>query len=137
GILQPLALSNRLRITSTDPTLQAAGGWHCRRRNHRHSRGLSRCARVSMNRSGSKPFVYPLQPSDDGPIPAYNGAVRPVNLILNLGQGQGTDMIQAHIQSTPASIAQLRSPIRQATSDEALIERITVGDKLAMQALFA
>jgi RNA polymerase sigma-70 factor, ECF subfamily len=46
-------------------------------------------------------------------------------------------MIQAHIESTPASVAQLRSPTRQATSDEALIERIAVGDKLAMQALFA
>jgi RNA polymerase sigma-70 factor, ECF subfamily len=46
-------------------------------------------------------------------------------------------MIQAHIESTPASVAQLRSPARQATSDEALIERIAVGDKLAMQALFA
>jgi RNA polymerase sigma-70 factor, ECF subfamily len=46
-------------------------------------------------------------------------------------------MIQAHIESIPTSVAQLRSTTRQATSDEALIKRIAVGDKLAMQALFA
>jgi len=46
-------------------------------------------------------------------------------------------MIQAQIQSTPASVAQPRSTTRQATSDEALIERIAAGGKLAMQALFA
>ena len=46
-------------------------------------------------------------------------------------------MIQAQIQSIPASVTQLRSTIRQATSDEALIEWIATGDKLAMRALFA
>jgi hypothetical protein len=53
-------------------------------------------------------------------------------------------MIQAYIQSTPASVestpasvAQPRSTTRRAISDEALIARIEVGDKSAMQDLFA